>query len=52
MTEQFEEAGMSDMQFKSYLREVVASLERAKAGGEAERELDGLIARLKRALEA
>lgn len=51
MSERLEEMGMSDMQFKSYLRELIASLERAKESGDTKAELDEVIARLKQTLE-
>lgn len=46
-----EEMGMSDMQFKSYLRELIANLERARASADTDSELEELIARLKQTLE-
>ena len=46
-----EEMGMSDMQFKSYLRELIASLEKAKESGDVEKEIDELVERLKKSLE-
>lgn len=46
-----EETGMSDMQFKSYLRELIASLEKAKEGDDPKGEIEQLIARLKKSLE-
>ncbi len=49
--ERYEEMGMSDMQFKSYLRELVASLEKAKESEEPKEEIESLIGRLKQTIE-
>lgn len=46
-----EEMGMSDMQFKSYLRELIHSIEQAKDSERSDEELEKLIERLKKSLE-
>lgn len=46
-----EEMGMSDMQFKSYLRELIAAIEKAKEAQDTDKELDELVERLKKSLE-
>lgn len=51
MSERLEDMGMSDMQFKSYLRELIASLQKAKESETPAKEIDELIARLEKALE-
>lgn len=51
MIERTEEMGMSDMQFKSYLRELIASLEKARESEDAVKELEEVIDRLKKSLE-
>lgn len=51
MAEGCEEVGMTDVQFKAYVRELLACLERAVEGDDMKGEIDGLIKRLKAALE-
>lgn len=51
MSGRYEDMGMSDMQFKSYLRELIASLEKAKDSEDTTRDLEELISRLKKSLE-
>lgn len=51
MSERYEEMGMSDMQFKSYLRELIASIEKAKASENPSQELEELLTRLRKSLE-
>lgn len=49
-----DDMGMSDMQFKDYLRGLVNDLERVKAAGVSEKaaeELDRMIERCEKALE-
>lgn len=55
MDERFEEMGMSDMQFKSYLMELLDKLETIKEMGvsdEAAKEIDKMIARFKVTIES
>lgn len=54
MTEEDEEVGMMDLQFKSFLRGMVADLQRIKAAGvseDAAKSVDDLIERYKTGLE-
>lgn len=46
-----EEMGMSDMQFRSYLRELIESIEQAKGSENVTVELERLVERLRKSLE-
>lgn len=51
MRERTEEMGMSDLQFKAWLREIIASLEKAKTSENQTQDLNEIIQRLEKALE-